>query len=403
MIAIATGIREFDEELARILGSDSEIVYYREFLLSNINKYATVVTSELLMGSVSFEELLLRLRTNNKRVIVIWFDEEEKQEVLKFIFTLGIYDILTGSVTAEKIKEVIQNPMTFKDIAHIYLKLMHVDASTVKLTQQEDKQQKQSQEVKEIERVVEKVIEKPVEKIVEVEKVVEKPVFVTPKVIGFWSMENPLDTAILSFEFARALKQKVNSKVAYLDFEELTPKGYEIAGVRKSLVESIIRHLNNFELTFKTFENLTAHSEDILVFSGITIKNFFMVKQEHLNSIVQLVKNNAFWAVINGGFSIHTTGAAATLTMSDKVFVVVDARSKLNLFNTLEAINFVTTNWNLEKEKFVLAVINESLTSEIDTQFVKEIAKENEIETVIKIRQKKKSYNVEELLGVIEK
>lgn len=114
MIAIATGIREFDEELARILGSDSEIVYYREFLLSNIDKYSTVVISELLMGSIGFEELLLKLRTNNKRIIIIWFDEEEKQEVLKFIFTLGIYDILTGSVTAEKIKEVIKNPMSLK-------------------------------------------------------------------------------------------------------------------------------------------------------------------------------------------------------------------------------------------------------------------------------------------------
>jgi len=408
MIAVATGIREFDENLIKILDS-AEVVYYREFLLSNINKYDTVVLSELLVGSISFEELLLKLRTNNKRVIVIWFDEEEKQDVLKFIFTLGIYDILVGSVTAERVKEVIHNPMSFKDVARLYLKVLKVEVRPPQMTQHEQEQEGKHHEVKEIERVVEKIVEKPVEKVIEVEKiiekpvekVVEKPVFITPRIAGFWSMENSLDTALLSFEFAKALQQKVNSTVAYLDFEELTPKGYDIAKVRRSHIESIIRSLNNFELTFKTFENLVAYSSNILVFSGITIKNFFMVKQEHLNSIVQLVKNNVGWTVINGGTSIHTTGVASMMCTSDKIFAVIDARSKLNLFNTLDAINFVTANWGIEKEKFVLVVINESFTSEMDTEFVKEIAKENEIHSVIPVKQKKKGYIVQPLIEVI--
>lgn len=410
MIAVATGIQEFDMRLANET-KNAEVVFYREYLLKN-NKYETVIVSENLTGSISFEELLLRLRENNTRVIVIWPDDDDRPEVIKFMLTLGIYDILIGAVTVEMVKAVVEKPNTFKDVSRLYLKTLKVN--DLKLEVKEHQEQLSEIEKKTIEKVVEKTIEKPVERVVEkviekpvekvVEKVVEKLVFVKPKVIAFWSMENPYDTAVLSYEFAQKLKNKINSKIALLDFEEITPKMYELAKVKKAQIEGIVRQLNNLELNYRKFEELVVEKDSMLIFSGITMRNFFIVRLEHLNSLVQLCKDNTGWVVINAGAGISTSGVASALSQSDIVFAIVDCKSKLNLFYTIECINFICDNWNMEKEKFVIVLINEDLRSEIDNEFALEIAKTNYIEKVYSLGvQKKWQKNIDKLLGVIEK
>lgn len=428
MIAVATGIQEFDMKLASEL-QNAEVVFYREYLLKE-NKYETVIVSENLTGSITFEELLLKLRENNKRVIVIWPDEDDRQEVIKFMLTLGIYDILIGAVTVEMVKTAVEKPNTFKDVSRLYLKTLKVNDLQLEVKEHQEQLPEIEKKIiekvvektvekpvekvvekvieKPVEKVIEKIVEKPVEKIVEVEKVIEKPVeklvFVKPKVIAFWSMENPYDTVVLSFEFARKLRNKINSKVALLDFEEITPKIFELAKVKKAQIEGIVRQLNNLELNYRKFEELTAEKDSMLIFSGITMRNFFIVKLEHLNSIVQLCKDNTGWVVINAGAGLSTSGVASALSQSDKVFAVVDSQSKLNLFYTVECINFVCDNWNLDKEKFSIVLVNEDLRSDIDSEFAIEIAKTNGIEEVYSLGVPKKwQKNIDKLLGVIEK
>lgn len=369
MIAIATGIEILDKAINERL--NGEIIYFREYLIRDENKYETVILSENLDGAITIEELTFKLREKNTRIIYIGKDYEDNPSLIKHLISIGVYDILFGETTVDDVINIYNNPKKFADISKIYSTVLSSPTIQIKSVPEVIKEK---EVVVEKEKVIEKVIEK--EKIVEVEK--EKIVLLKPQVVTFWSMENSLDTAKLTYLLAKKLADEIKTTIALLDFEEITAKVSNIAKVKKSNIEAIIRLINNAEITFKSLTNNLQEKDNLLVFTGISINNFFIVNNKHLNTIVNLARNNLPYVLINAGAGIHTTGVASSILNADKIIAICDS-TKNNLIHTLEAINFMNNHWDIEKERFNLFLLNESLTSEIDKGLAKELSETNEI------------------------
>lgn len=386
-IAIATGISTFDEELKKRI-ENSSVVYYREFLLKE--QYDTVIISELLPGAVQIEELVFKLRENGTRLIFIMPDVDDNPSMVKYLLLLGVYDILTGSVTCDDVINTLNNPRTFKDISRLFLKVS--GAEDVKLTihdrqaeeqkqqtQQQQQQQSQPQpQIEVIEKVVEVPVEKVVEKIVEKEKVVEveKPVIVRSQIIGVWAVNSGYPTAELAIELARTLKPLSKTPVALLDFEELVPRICDILKTRETHIEYLTRLINLGELTRKKLDELLSDVDGIKVFGGITIRNSLKVTDKHLITLVNLLQEYIHFIVIHGGSGITTSGAAVALAKSDKLLVPVKP-NKTDVIRTLELINFTATAWGVDKSKVHVYLIEDGWTTELDAATVRELCELN--------------------------
>lgn len=154
-IAIATGIEALDKKTKEKIESESqdsiEIVYYREFLLKN--EYDVCILSRRLNGAKEIEEILFKLRCNDTRIIYITGEDDEEE--LKMCIKYGIYDIITGAVDADKINNILKNPMKFKNIANTILKHANVDFKLDTIDKINDDTKPN------IEKVYEKEIEEP--------------------------------------------------------------------------------------------------------------------------------------------------------------------------------------------------------------------------------------------------
>jgi len=385
-IAIATGISTFDEELQKKI-ENSVVVYYREFLLKE--QHDTVILSELLPGAVQLEELVFRLRENGTRLIFIVPDIDDNPSMVKYLLLLGVYDILSGSVSCDDVVDTLNNPRTFKDVSKLFLKVS--GAEDVKLTisdrqpslssggsVEEQKQQQQSQ-TEVIEKVVEVPVEKVVEKVVEKEKVVEveKPVVVRSQTIGVWAVNSGYPTAEFAVELARALKpHSKTSAIALLDFEEITPRICDILKTRETHIEYLTRLINLGELTRKKLDELLADVDGIKVFSGITIRNSLKVTDKHLTTLVNLLQEYMHFIVIHGGGGITTSGAAVAFAKSDKLIVPVKP-TKTDVIRTLELINFTATAWGMDKSKVYVYLIENGWTTELDEATTAELCELN--------------------------
>lgn len=125
MIAIATGRGDLDEAIKESL-PEGYIVNYREFLLKNDDSYQfnIVILSMHLKGTtIDMEELLFTLKQNGTRVI--YLTNKDFTEEIKMCLQMNIYDLLFDPLTVEKIINVIENPMEFKDISDLYVKVIN--------------------------------------------------------------------------------------------------------------------------------------------------------------------------------------------------------------------------------------------------------------------------------------
>lgn len=123
MIIIYTGNEEIDREIQNEL-KDSIIAHYSDYLIENntFENQTAIVSPQAIEGDL--QEFLFILKQMNIRVILLL--KSQKQEETKIALQLGIYDILFGNFYPSQIKEVIEHPKNFKDIAEIYKKTFNV-------------------------------------------------------------------------------------------------------------------------------------------------------------------------------------------------------------------------------------------------------------------------------------
>lgn len=123
MIVIYTGIEEIDKEIQMNL-RDSIIAHYSDYLIENntFENQTVIVSPQAIEGDL--QEFLFILKQMNMRVILLL--KSQKQEETKIALQLGIYDIVYGNFYPSQIKEVIEHPKNFKDIADLYKKTFDI-------------------------------------------------------------------------------------------------------------------------------------------------------------------------------------------------------------------------------------------------------------------------------------
>lgn len=123
MIIIYTGIEEIDREIQNEL-KDSIIAHYSDYLIeSNTFENQTVILSPQAIDG-DLQEFLFILKQMNIRVILLL--KNQKEDETKIALQMGIYDILYGNFYPSQIKEIIDNPKNFKDIADLYRKTFKI-------------------------------------------------------------------------------------------------------------------------------------------------------------------------------------------------------------------------------------------------------------------------------------
>lgn len=130
MVVIYTGNNEIDKILeSEIKGS--MVVSYSDFIIED-NKFENQI---VILGINAIEgdvrEYLYLLRSMNIRIILIL--KNEKQKETKIALENGIYDLIFGNFYSSQVKELIDNPNQFKDIADLYKKIFDIKVSRKKI------------------------------------------------------------------------------------------------------------------------------------------------------------------------------------------------------------------------------------------------------------------------------
>lgn len=123
MIIIYTGIEEIDKEIQSEL-RDSIIAHYSDYLIENntFENQTAIISPQSVEGDL--QEFLFILKQMNIRVILLL--KNQKQEETKIALQLGIYDIIFGNFYPSQIKDIIEHPKKFRDIAELYKKTFNV-------------------------------------------------------------------------------------------------------------------------------------------------------------------------------------------------------------------------------------------------------------------------------------
>jgi len=123
MVVIYTGVEEIDKEIQSEL-RDSIIALYSDYLIENntFENQTVIVSAQAIEGDL--QEFLFLLKQMNMRVILLI--KKQKQEETKIALQLGIYDIIYGNFYPSQIKNLIEHPNSFKDIADLYKKTFDI-------------------------------------------------------------------------------------------------------------------------------------------------------------------------------------------------------------------------------------------------------------------------------------
>lgn len=133
MVIIYTGKHEIDKILEEEI-KGSMAISYADFIIENEKfENQTAIISAQEIESEEFENYLFLIRQLNIRVILLFTNEKEEKEKIKIALKLGIYDLVFGNFYPSEIRELLDNPKTFKDIAKRYKKLYELKIKKRKL------------------------------------------------------------------------------------------------------------------------------------------------------------------------------------------------------------------------------------------------------------------------------
>lgn len=123
MVVIYTGIEEVDKEIQKNINK-SIIAYYDDYLIENntFENQTAIISTKAVTGDL--HEFLFNLKKQNIRVILLL--QKKQKEETKIALQLGIYDIIYGNFYPKQMKEILEKPKQFNDIANLYRKIFNV-------------------------------------------------------------------------------------------------------------------------------------------------------------------------------------------------------------------------------------------------------------------------------------
>lgn len=123
MIVIYTGVEEIDKEIQKEL-KNSIITHYSDYLIENntFENQTVIISPEAI--TTDFQEFLFILKQMNVRIILLL--KNSRQEETKVALQLGIYDIVFGNFYPSQIRDIVEHPKEFKDIANLYKKIFNI-------------------------------------------------------------------------------------------------------------------------------------------------------------------------------------------------------------------------------------------------------------------------------------
>lgn len=129
MVVIYTGSNEIDKILENEI-KGSMVVSYADFIIED-DKFRdqTVILASSAIET-DFREFLFLLRSKNIRVILLLKNEKSKET--KIALENGIYDLVFGNFYPSQIKEILDNPKKFENIAKIYKKQFNIQIKNVR-------------------------------------------------------------------------------------------------------------------------------------------------------------------------------------------------------------------------------------------------------------------------------
>lgn len=129
MVVIYTGSNEIDKILENEI-KGSMVVSYADFIIEDDKfRNQTVILASSAIET-DFREFLFLLRSKNIRVILLLKNEKSKET--KIALENGIYDLVFGNFYPSQIKEILDNPKKFENIAKIYKKQFNIQIKNVR-------------------------------------------------------------------------------------------------------------------------------------------------------------------------------------------------------------------------------------------------------------------------------
>lgn len=197
-------------------------------------------------------------------------------------------------------------------------------------------------------------------------------------VIAFWGYTGGIGTSTIVYETAKGLRHN-HKKVIVLDFEEITGNISTLSKIEESNFDKLVKEIDEENMTYSVLkEYIKKDSDGIDYITGINLRNAYKVRVEHLIKIVNILKQHYPYILICAGNGIQTAGVLASMYCSDNV-VAITLPNKTDVLRTIEMINFMHIRWEIDKEKYLIVLNKETLTSEIDGKICKELAEINNI------------------------
>jgi len=375
-ITIATGIDRMNDDLKdqieNTLNLETKIVGYREYLLKDC--YDTLILTEHLPGATNINKLLLSLKNNNIRIILLM--DSDNNPLFYTALKFSIYDILFDESTKEGIKvedviHLIKNPKKISDYAKIFEAIGNINDIP------------ETTSIEDINITDPKIIVKEVEKIVEIEKIKEVPLYIPfkNKVISVWGNAEfacelaqyinnnteynilliDLDFTVLKIGYCLSLQNKINDSMScYITYKNVL-EGLSEPGMTKELfIKNCIKKGPKFHVLVSDY-----YSE-----------NYENYKKYSIKSLLDFAYRNFEITIVNINPSIHDHYAIEALTYSQYNLIPIKANI-LTLVEYLRYIDILENKYGISKDKLCFIAYQYRKGIDIDLLELKSLLQTN--------------------------
>ncbi|WP_206155491.1 ParA family protein [Caldanaerobacter subterraneus] len=189
-------------------------------------------------------------------------------------------------------------------------------------------------------------------------------------VISFWSAGGGTGKTTLASAFALSLK-KYKKEIVLADFKEVTPHIHRHFGIELSDKSNIYEAVENGNNTANVVNEHLQKKQGIWILTGFGINDFTKFEEKHFSAVLEVLKNEFEYVVIDTSAGIFFSSTYAALKNSDVIFAVA-APTIWSIEDTAQMIDFVSNRWSVGKERFKV-LLNPVSKEEVDASTAEKI------------------------------
>ena len=339
-----------------IIGND---IQYQEgiFEILEIEKQIDfIIISELLMGNLSIEQLISKIKEKNEKIKIIIILEETKRELEEKLKIIGVDKILYhNQITVEEFIKILKGS-------------------------EENYKEELENEIKMLREIILKN-----------NIVVEKENKKQCKIISILGTGG-IGKSVITVNLSKILKEKYN-KILIVDFDILNNSLHTILGVEKYPQEIKKKLKNNTIINSKINikELIIRINNQIDLVSGINLifDSKYKISSTKINEIIEEIKINYDYIIIDTSSECFFDYTKNIIEKSDNCLFLLEANlTEINKAKNL--IKIYKDEWKIEKQKIKI-IINKYNENAIEENVIKNIF--NEFKFLGKINFSKK-YNI---------